>query len=88
MVNVLASVDFIQKIIFEYAHYTISDFNNSREIDIESFIFFKKIITENKAHLYLNISEEKIEQYKTNPKDVNDDEKDIAYFISTFKHSI
>lgn len=87
MVNVLASVAFIQKIIFEYEHYTVSDFNKSKDIDMESFIFFKKIITDNKAHLYLNICDDKIEQYKSDPKNVEEHEKDIAYFISTFRNA-
>jgi hypothetical protein len=87
MVNVLASVDFIRKIIYKYEHYTISDFGTSREIDIESFIFFKKIITENKAHLYLNISDEKIEHYKINPNEADIEEKDIAQFVNSFKHA-
>ena len=87
MVNVLASVDFIERIVFEYQYYTVSDFNKSKDIDMESFIFFKKIITDNKAHLYLNISDKKIEQYKSDPKNVEEHERDIAYFIYTFRNA-
>ncbi len=64
MENIIVSRYFLEKILFEFNNYTNSDFENSNEIDIESFLFFKRILFENKAHLYLDISEEDILKFR------------------------
>lgn len=87
MVKILASVDFINKIILDFQDFTISDFEKSSEINIESYLFFKKIITENKAHIYLNISEDKIEQYKLSENEIDETEKDIAFVIKSLRNN-
>lgn len=64
MENIIVSRYFLEKILIEFNNYSISDFENSKEIDIESFLFFKRILFENKAHLYLDISEEDILKFR------------------------
>jgi hypothetical protein len=87
MENIIVSRYFLEKILFDFNDYSISDFENSKEIDIESFLFFKRILFENKAHLYLDISEEDIFRFKSD--NVNkDEERDIAKIIKSLRDRI
>lgn len=85
MENIIVSKDFLEKIRNEFDNYTILDFEKSKEIDIESFLFFKKILFENKAQIYLDISEEDILRFKSD--DVIDKEyENIAAIIRSLNH--
>lgn len=63
VLRVYASKDFLVKLM-SYDLYTIQDFNESNEIDIESYLFFKTILYRKVSRIHVNLSDDLIEQYK------------------------
>lgn len=89
MENIIVSKDFLEKILFKFNEYTISHFEKSTEIDIESFLFFKRILTENKSRLYLDISADDILKFKEMPQqdvlNLEDGDRCIAEIIRSLR---
>lgn len=63
VLRVYASKDFLVKLL-SYDLYTIQDFNESSEIDIESYLFFKTILYKKASRIHVNLSDDLIGQYK------------------------
>ena len=81
MVDLLVSTEFLIDIMLKYNNYSKCDFDNSRDIDQMSFLFFNKIIKENKCHLILSISDENIFRIRKGENLSDDREKDLHHIF-------
>ncbi len=82
MQKVFVSRDFIEKIIFGFNSYTIENFKENTEIDIDSYLFFKKII-ESEAQVFTDIDESEIEKFYLGDSEISIEDKNLSVFIST-----
>lgn len=83
MVKVLMSRDFWEHIMFDYKDYTVADFEISGKIDMESYFFFKTLIN-SKAKLFLNITPEKILEFRTADGIIHVDDRNLSQLIRNY----
>ena len=87
MVPVLISRDFLEY-FQKFRKYTFDDFQNSKEIDWESFTFIHQLLFTNKSEWYLNLSFDDIFKFIESSSDISNEEETIAALIKNYKSNV
>ena len=87
MVPVLISRDFLEY-FQKFRKYTFDDFQNSKEIDWESFTFIHQLLFTNKSEWYLNLSFDDIFRFIESSSDISNEEETIAALIKNYKSNV
>lgn len=81
MLKVLCSKEFLVK-LNSYLLFTLQEFKESSDIDIESYTFFETLLNIKTTKIHVDLNQEKIDSYITEQLDEIDfDERDIAKIV-------
>ncbi len=87
MVQVLISVDFLEY-FQKFNSFTIANFKESQEIDLESFSFIHTLLFTNKSEWSLNISLDEIIIFKDINSVIDNEKQIIAKIVRSFRNNI